>query len=162
VARFNRRTRSFTWNGRARNARRITSGRYFVRFRMPTGPGRRDVRRVTLERSATRFRSRPPFYGRSSCGLLTSYKLSSAVFGGRQGRRLGIAFRLSRAARVTVTVRRGTSTIVRRFRARTYRARRTHRLVLPARGRRRGDYRVTLRATRGTRRAGQTLVARRL
>jgi hypothetical protein len=161
VARFTRRTRSFTWNGRARNAKRLTDGRFFVRFLMPMGAGRRDVRRVTLARSGGRFRSRPPFYARSSCGLVTSYKLSSAVFGGRQGRRLGIAFRLSRAARVSVVVRRG-SRVVRRFRTRSYRSRRTHRLVMSSRGLARGDYRVTLRAVRGARRGGQTLVARRL
>jgi hypothetical protein len=161
VARFNGKTRSFTWNGRPREAKRVTDGRYFVRFRMPTGAGRRDIRRVTLVRSGGRFRSRPPFYGRNSCGLLTSYKLSSAVFGGLQRRRLGIAFRLSRSARVSVVVRRG-SRVVRRYRTRTYRGERTHRLVLSARGLRRGDYRITLRARGGARRAAQRLVARRL
>jgi hypothetical protein len=158
VARFTRRSRAFTWNGRARNARRLTDGGYFVRFRMPQGAGRRDIRRVTLSRRNGRFRARPAFYGRSSCGLVTSYKLSSAVFGGRQGRRLGIAFRLSRAATVTVAVTRGGTRTIRTFRARRYAAGRTHRLSLRAAGLAPGDYRVTLRA--GALR--QTLVARRL
>ena len=70
-----------------------------------------------------RFRVRPPFYGRSSCGLVTSYKLSSAVFGGRQGRRLGIAFRLSRRATVRLDGHARGARTVRRFRARGLRAR---------------------------------------
>ena len=158
VARFTRKTRAFTWKGRARNAKRLTDGGYFVRFRMPQGAGRRDVRRITLSRRNGRFRPRPAFYGRSSCGLVTSYKLSSAVFGGRQGRRLGIAFRLSRRATVRVAITRGGTRTVRTFRARSYAPDRTHRLSLPAAGLRRGDYRVTLRAGA----VRQTLVARRL
>ena len=56
VARFTRKTRAFTWKGRARNAKRLTDGGYFVRFRMPQGAGRRDVRRITLSRRNGRFR----------------------------------------------------------------------------------------------------------
>ena len=85
VARFPRRTRAFTWNGRARNAKRVTPGHYFVRFRMPQGAGRLDQRRVAVVRTGRGFRSARPFYGRSSCALVTSYKLRSAVFGGLQG-----------------------------------------------------------------------------
>ena len=158
VARFTRKTRGFTWNGRPRNAKRLTNGGYFVRFRMPQGAGRLDVRRITVSRRGGRFRPRPAFYGRNSCGLVTSYKLSSAVFGGLQRRRLGIAFRLSRAATVRVAVTRGGTRTVRSFRARRYAADRTHRLSVRPAGLRRGDYRVTLRA--GSVR--QTLVARRL
>lgn len=157
VARFVRRTGSFTWTGEPRTGKRLTDGGYFVRFRMPAGAGRRDVRRVTLARSGGRFGTRPPFYGRSSCGLVTSYKLSSAVFGGRQGRRLGIAFRLSRRSTVRVTVTSGGRTI-RAFRARRYPGGRTLRLSMRATGLPRGDYRVTLRA--GS--VQQTLVAQRL
>ena len=124
VARFTKRTSAFTWTGRARGGRRLTNGQYFVRYRMPTGAGRGDVRRVTLLRAGSRFRKRPPFYGRNSCGLVTSYKLSSSAFGGVQSRRLGIAFRVSAPAQATVTVRRG-SKVIRRFAERTYTARRT-------------------------------------
>jgi len=119
------------------------------------------VRRVTLLRAGSRFRARPAFYGRNSCGLVTSYKLGSSVFGGAQGRRLGIAFRVSAPARATVTVRRGAK-LIRRFAARSYASGRTHRLSLPARGLRKGDYRVTLEARRGSNLARETLVARRL
>jgi hypothetical protein len=153
VAHFVGRSRSFTWKG----GKRLSDGGYFVRFRMPQGAGRRDVRRVALARRNGRFRARPPFYGRASCGLVTSYKLSSAVFGGRQGRRLGIAFRLSRAARLRVAITRA-GRAVRSFRTRTYAPDRTHRLSLRAAGLAPGDYRVTLIAGE----TRQTLVARRL
>ena len=69
---------------------------------------------------------------------MTSYKLSSAVFGGRQGRRLGIAFRLSRRATVRVAITRGGTRTVRTFRARRYAPDRTHRLSLRSAGLRRG------------------------
>ena len=48
VARFTRKTRAFTWNGPGAQRQRLTDGGYFVRFRMPQGAGRRDVRRITL------------------------------------------------------------------------------------------------------------------
>jgi len=67
-----------------------------------------DVFRAALRRAGGRFATRPAFYRRASCGLLTSYKLSSAAFGGRGGNRLGIAFRLGQRARVQVSVLRGT------------------------------------------------------
>ena len=161
VARFRDRTSGFTWTGRSLPGRALNNGQYFVRFRMPTGAGRGDVRRITVARSGGLFRARPPFYGRNSCGLVTSYKLSSSVFGGAQGRRLGIAFRVSVPVRATVTVRRG-ARVIRRFAARDYAAARTHRLSLAAGGLPLGDYRVTLEARRGTTVARQALVARRL
>ena len=136
-------------------------GLYFARFRMSTPSGITDWRRTALRRRDGRFRQRPAFYRRASCGLLTSYKLSSAAFGGRRTEPLGIAFRVRRPARVSVTVLRGRR-VVRRFATTTRAARRTHRLSLPSSQLRRGDYRVRVRAVRGARRVTAVLVARRL
>jgi hypothetical protein len=136
-------------------------GLYFARFRIRSANGRTDYRRTALRLQDGRFSSRPAFYRRASCGLLTSYKLSSAAFGGRAGRGLGIAFRLLRRARVQVTVLRG-ARVVRSFPAGRFRADRVKRLRLGAAGLERGDYRVRLRAVRGQRRVTAVLVARRL
>jgi hypothetical protein len=157
VQRFRGRSRSFTW----RPGRRLGSGLYFARFRMRTPAGRTDTRRTALRHRGRRFAGRPAFYRRASCGLLTSYKLSSAAFGGRATRSLGIAFRLGQRARVQVTVLRGRR-VVRRFAARTYRADQGVRLRIGAAELRRGDHRVRLRAVAGSTRVTAVLVARRL
>ena len=157
VKRFRGKKRSFTFNSRGR----LGDGLYFARFRMPTPSGRADFRRTALRVRNGRFAKRPQFYRRASCGLLTSYKLSSAAFGGPQNKRLGIAFRVLRKARVSATVRRG-GKVVKRFKARSYKADRVKRLFMGARGRARGDYKVRLTVRRGSRRVVSVLTARRL
>jgi extracellular elastinolytic metalloproteinase len=166
VARFTGRTRSFSWNGRGQDKKKVRDGQYFARFRMETSAGRPDVRRSTLRRRDGRFSRRPAFYRRASCGLLTSFKLGSSAFGGTRDRGLGISFRLLRRARVTLTVLRG-SKVVKRYKTRSYRANRVKRLRFGARllrrgELRRGDYRFRIRAVRGSRRVTAVLVARRL
>ncbi|HEV2757003.1 MAG TPA: PKD domain-containing protein, partial [Actinomycetota bacterium] len=89
VARFAGRTRSFAWNGRSR--RRLTNGFYFARFMTGTAEDH-DIRRVTLQRSKGRFRIVRPHYRRSTCGVLRTFKLSSPAFGGRNRKRLGVAY----------------------------------------------------------------------
>jgi hypothetical protein len=141
VARFRGRSGSFVWRGRGR---RVGDGVYLVRFTKRLGGGRVDVRRLVLERRRGRWRRLPDYYRRVSCGRLSSFKLSRPVFGGTTRRPLGIAFRLSTRARVSVVVMRG-GKVVKRFGTSTRAARRTHRLRLPAKGLRRGAYRVVLR-----------------
>ncbi len=101
VAHFGARRRGVRWNGRG-----ATDGLFSARFVDGAAGGLRDVRRVALVRRGGRFARRPAFYRRASCGPLSSFKLERPAFGGRRNRSLGIAFRLSRAARVTVVVRR--------------------------------------------------------
>ena len=120
-------------------------GFYVARFTMTLPGGRRDVRRIALRREDGAWRVAGAYYRRQSCGLLTSFKLSSPVFGGRRDRAEGIAYRLGAPARVTVTVRRG-ARVVRRYAARDQRAHRTVRLRLSAEGLAPGSYRVELRA----------------
>jgi hypothetical protein len=163
VARFTRRTRSLTWDGRAnRPGRRVRDGYLLVRYRMALPGGGTDVRRVVVRRAGGRLSVRPASYRREGCGLLTSFKLERPVFGGRTNGALFAAYRLAARARVTVTVRRG-GRVVRRFPARTREAGRTHRLRIPADGLTRGDHRVTLEAVTGEgRRVTATLTAARL
>jgi hypothetical protein len=117
VARYANRSAGFTWDGKAnRPGRTVTDGYYFVRYRMALRGGRVDVRRTTLRRVGGRFSLRPSFYRRDTCGILRSYKLTRPVFGGRTNREVGVAYRLNRAARVSVTVTRGTK-VVKRFAA---------------------------------------------
>jgi hypothetical protein len=161
VARYTNRTRSFVWNGRANRAgRKVTDGYYFVRYRIAANGGT-DVRRVTLRRVGGRFSRRPDFYRRGSCALLTSYKLIRPVFGGPTKRPLGISYRVASAARVSVTVTRGSRT-VKRFTTTSAKAERTYRLTLGTRGLATGDYRVTLRATRAGKTTRAVLTSRKL
>ena len=157
VARFTNRTSSFTWNGRAtQKGRSVTDGYYFVRYRLGT-----DTRRITLRRSNGRFTRVGDFYRRASCDLVPSYKLTRPVFGGTAVRSLGITYRTTKRARVTITVLRG-SRVVKNFGTRTVAANRTTRLSLPARGLARGDYKVRLVARAGSETVTSTLVSRRL
>lgn len=151
VARFRNRPRSFRWDGRAnRPGRRVVDGYYFARFRT-----RGDTRRVTLRREEGRFRVRRGFYRRAACDLVRSFKLQRPVF----SRELGISYRLSAPARVTVVVRRA-GKVVKRFAARRSPGSRTVRLRV--RGARRGDYTVRLVAEGEGSRVVSTLVSRRL
>jgi hypothetical protein len=163
VARYRNLDHSLNWSGVAnRPGRKVTDGYYFVRYRMTLGNGIVDTRRVTLRRVRGHFTKRPSFYRRASCGLLSSYKLERPVFGGRTSRAVGIAYRLGRAARVRLTVLRGTRA-VRRFATVSRRAHRTYRLRFDAAGRPIGDYKVRLTAVDAAGRSvTATLTTRRL
>jgi len=158
VARFTRRSRSFTWSGRGR---RIGDGVYSVRMTIPTGGRTTDVRRIVLERVRGRFRARPAAYRRASCGALSSFKLDLPVFGGSKRRSLGVSYRLGSAARVRVTVLRG-NRVVRRYLTRSRLAGRTYRQSVLSRKLRRGTYRVRIVVTRPGASTTSTLTAKRL
>jgi hypothetical protein len=162
VARFENARRSFTWNGRAnRRGRTVRDGIFMVRFRLRESSGLVDTRRLDRERRGGRWSNRPAHYGREGCTLLRSYKLERPVFGGTNRRSLGIAYRVLEESRVTVTVKRG-SKVVKRYRAATRGPGRAHRLRLSQKGRPRGDYKVTVRATRNGRSQSRTLTSRKL
>ncbi|MEO8687950.1 MAG: glucodextranase DOMON-like domain-containing protein [Solirubrobacteraceae bacterium] len=151
VARFTKRTRSFTWK-----ARRAGRGIYTVRLRSGS-----DVREVVLSRRGGRFHRRPAS-SRRRCGTLRSFALGLPVFGGTRGKRLAVSYRLGSARTARVTVLRGTH-VVKRFKARSRRAGRTYRLKLVPRKLKRATYRVRLTLTRrGTKPRRVTLAARRL
>jgi hypothetical protein len=74
-----------------------------------------DVRRITLRRSDGRFRTAPAFHTRNECGILRSFKLGRAVFGGRNRAPLSISYRLNSGAdSVSIAVLDGKK-VVRRF-----------------------------------------------
>lgn len=161
VARFTGRQRSFAWNGRGNRAR-VRDGILFARVRVQVAPGVTDVRRVTLRRRDGRFsRIGRTFYRRRSCGLLSQYKLGSPVFGGRGGRPLRVAFRLSSPAQVSIQVRRG-GEVVKRFATRRRQAHTTFRLRTSAARLARGKHLVRITVRRGGRTVRSTLAARRL
>ncbi len=160
IVRFDDREESFTWNGRKRG-KRVPNGNYVARLRIPVPGAGADVRRFSLRRVGGRFVVQRPFAAQESCGLLRQAALSSNAFGGKRDRALGIRFRPSQAARVTVTVRRG-GEVVKRFGARTYQPGRNGTLSLKSKGLKRGFYAVTLEAQRGQRQATVILRARRV
>jgi hypothetical protein len=144
VARFTKRTGSFTWNGRANiRGRRVVDGYYVAAFQVQTGKSS-DVRRAALLRRGSRFRSLPPFEAKPVCAALAGFGVSRPVFGGSNNRPLGIYYVLHRSSSVTVTVNRG-KRVVKRFRA-TNQAQGVHRLRIPSRGLRAGSYQVILNA----------------
>jgi hypothetical protein len=159
VARFRGKPASFVWSGRGR---RVGDGVYIVRFTKRLASGRVDSRRIVLERRHGKWRRRPDYYRRVSCGRLSSFKLSRPVFGGTTRRRLGIAFRVSAPSRVSLSVLRGRR-VVKRFRTTTRAAHRTHRLRLSPKGLRRGAYRVAIRVRpRGGKPLAASLTSRKL
>jgi hypothetical protein len=158
VVRFTGRTRSFTWKGKSR--RKLRGGTYFARFM--TGPAEdADIRRVTLVRSKGRFQVVKPHYRRSTCGVLRTFKLSSPAFGGKNKRKLGIAYRLAGEGRVGVVVRRGNK-VIRRFRTVNRAGNVVHRLSLRPRGLKRGVYKVTVTVAAEGRTTRSTLHSRKL
>jgi hypothetical protein len=162
VARFAKRTRSFTWPGRAnRRGRRVVDGSYFVRFRMSLGGGRVDDRRIAVTRTHGRFSVAPAFYRRTSCALITSFKLERPVFGGRHNRAVDITYRLRNDARVGVQVLRG-SKVVRTFPTASRKRNVTYRLRLTPEHLKRGRYRARIVVNEGGRTTTATLVTRRI
>jgi len=159
VKSFRSRKRSFTWNGRGRGVR---NGYYVVRFRTGLADGSADLRRVAVRRRGGRFRVRPAFQRTDSCtNLIGSFRLNRPVFGGRQKRALFASFRLNQPADVKLTVTRN-GKVVRTTTRKRYTAGNGRTIRVTPRTRRRGDYRVTISAERGSRTATSTLTTRRL
>ncbi len=162
VARFDGRTGGFTWNGKAnRKGRSVRDGYFVVRFSIGSG-ATRDVRRLVLERRNGRFVRRSSYYRVGTCDALPKFKIERPVFGGRTNRPLNVSFRLQTAAKVTVTVLRG-SRVVKRYGPTQRRAGITQRLRLEAKGLAAGDYRVRISVPRaGAKPLVSSLTARRV
>jgi hypothetical protein len=162
VARFTKRTRSFTWRARGRAAAR--RGYFTVRLRMRLPDGGVDERRTVLERvRGGRFVRRPPSVRRSPCRVFTRFKVHAPVFGGTDRRRLVVHYALARTASTRVDLVRGRRVVRRLAGARRVRAGRLRTLRVAPRGLDRGRYRVRLTIRRaGARAQSVTLAARRL
>lgn len=162
IARFRGKKAAFRWNGKALRGKKVRDGLYSVRYKTRTASGGSEFRRVVLERKNGRFTTRPDHYRRTTCDVLSSFKLERPAFGGPSNRKLGIAFRLASGANVTVSVTKGKRT-VKRFKAVTVGGGRTVRLSMSARGMRRGDYKVRAVVTRsGGEKVSSTLTSKRL
>ncbi len=158
VAHFTDKARSFTWK-----AKGAKPGVYFARYTIRLPNGQRDIRRKVLQRTGGHFLARPDFYRRDTCGLLRSYKLERAVFGGSTKRPLRVAFRLTRAATVKLQVLRGKKVVKTLVRSKRFAAGKTHRASLSAAGLRRADYKVRVTVKRaGRKTVRSTLTTRKL
>lgn len=157
VARFPSRTGAFTWNGAANVAgRRVGDGHLVVRF----GGRGKGSHRVALLRRGGRFLARPTFQRDDPCALLEQSWLSGPSFGGRNRRPIAVGYRLSRDARVTVTLLRG-GKVVRRVGAKARGAGR-HTLKFASGSLRRGTYSVRIDAVAPDATTSSTLAAARL
>ena len=157
VARFPGRRGAFSWNGAANVAGgRVSDGYFVVRF----GGRGKGSHRVALVRRGGRFTARPTFQRSDPCALLEASWLSGPSFGGRNRRPLAVGYRLSRAARVTVTVLRG-GKAVKRFAAKLRPAVRDT-LKFSSRALRRGTYEVRIDASAPDAADSSTLAAARL
>jgi acyl-homoserine-lactone acylase len=143
--------------GKRQRRTRLRDGRYFARFRIRSESGKLDDRYLAFVVRHGRIHRLPGFRRADGCGTIRSFALSHPVFGGRG---LRISYRLRRAGRVSVTVRRGRR-VVKRFRARTRSDGRARSLKLGG-GVPRGTYRVRIVARSGGRRATARLSAVRL
>ncbi|MEJ7786193.1 MAG: hypothetical protein WKF96_15410 [Solirubrobacteraceae bacterium] len=164
VARFGSRTESFSWAAkRSRHGGPVQNGTYFVRFTMDREGSETDVRRVTLRRSNGRFRAAPSFYDRNSCGILRSFKLGRAVYGGRNGAPLSVSYRLNSGVdSVSIVALRGKK-VVRRFTDLSRTPGHTEYLRLPASvGRAGSNLRVRITVRRAGTVVRSTLTSHRL
>lgn len=154
-----RRIRSTT-RGTLRLPSRAASGTYLARVTMDL-PTTDDVRRVVLERKGGTWRARPDAYLRNTCGVLSSFKLDRAVFGGSTGRKLGVSYRLPQGVdKVSIEVLRGRRVVARK---RGGTSARTYRFSVPASIASAGrDVRVRLVVQRAGATVTETLTARRL
>jgi hypothetical protein len=148
-------TAPLTWKPQGRLAR----GDYYAVIEVVQPNNQIDRRTVALTRAGSKFRLGKPFTRTDSCELISLYRLSSPVFGGR--RALGIAFVLTEPGKVTVQVLRGRRT-VRTLRRNVTSANRSTVLRLPAKGLRRGDYAIRITAVAGATKQTGTLFARKL
>jgi beta-glucosidase len=157
VARFPNRSAGFDWNGAANVAgRSVSDGHLVVRF----GGRGTGSHRVALVRRGGRFLARPAFQRSDPCALMEASWLSGPSFGGRKRRPLAIGYRLSRDARVTITVLRGRK-VVGRFAAKSRNAGR-HTVKLSSRKLKRGTYSVRVDAVAPDATMRSTLAAARL
>jgi hypothetical protein len=162
VALFSGKRRPIVWSGKPNiRGRKVTDGYYFARFGLKLG-ALADVDRVALVRRHGRWHVRRDFDYHSTCRIVRQFKLSGPTFGGVKRRPMGISFRLALPAgsSVKVVVTRGKKVIKHTTVKKP--GVKLHRIKIPAKRFKRGDYRVTLTAKIGKRSQKITLVSRRI
>ncbi|HEX6458813.1 MAG TPA: hypothetical protein VF032_07845 [Thermoleophilaceae bacterium] len=156
VATFRNPKRTFTFRGKG-----LPDGWYAVQA-VARAPGTQTATRSdTFHRSHGRFLRRADFYGSTRCGDISSFHLSSPVFGGANGRKLTATYRVSRPAPVSVVLFRGRK-VIRRFRTLHAVPRKTYRLRIAPRGLRKGAYTLRVKLSRPGGGDTRTLLSRRL
>jgi hypothetical protein len=165
VANFDRRTRPVLWNGVANRGRRgpVGPGEYVVSFTMLRNGRLYDNRRLIFRRNAAgRFVRQADAVQRGiACGLVAGVRLDRPVFGGTTNISLSGSYRVSKRARVTITVTRGRR-IIRRLGSVQRAPGRTFHFSLGANRLPRGKYTVRLLGQSGEDQAVIQLPARRL
>jgi hypothetical protein len=158
VGRFHTKRARFDWNGRSnQRSRHTTNGFYFARV---TRPGS-AISRLVLERRNGKWRNRPDFYLRGTCGVLTFAKFERPVFGGTRKLPLRYGYRVGKASTVRAQIWKGKK-LIKTFKPRKAKANHTYRLRHGLKGLGKGPYQLTLRVTRGKQRVVATLVSRRI
>jgi len=142
-------------------ARGLADGWYAVQASTHVAGAGTAVRSDTFHLVHGRFHRRADFYGRAGCSDLSSFHLSSPVFGGPAKRSLVASYRVGRAGSVTIVLFRGRK-VVRRFRTVRASPGRTYRLRIRPAGLASAAY--TVRATLHRPGGGvtRTLLSRRL
>jgi hypothetical protein len=140
---------------------RLADGWYAVQARSGGSGVAPSVRSNTFHLFDGSFHRRADFFGRSGCGDIRSFHLSSPVFGGTAGAPLQIDYRTGRAGSITLTLLNGRKRI-KRLAARNVTAARTYRLRLSPKGLRPGVYTLRLSLAGAGGSLVRTLVSRRL
>jgi len=143
VRSFGSRRGSFNWRG----SKKLGPGYFFAKVRVRSSAKTVDERRFPLVLKHGRFHRVHQYYGRATCKLLRLVRLSGPAFGGGGRSPLKVRFATLRSGRATITVRRA-GRLVKRFKV-SWKGRRNVLRKLPARGHRRGLYKVTVRAGNG-------------
>jgi hypothetical protein len=162
VALFTKKSKSFTWNGKAnRKGRRVVDGIYFVRYTMKV-KGRNDTRRVAVQRTKGRWKLLPAFDSHDQCAVLADAKSERPVYGGTRSRALLTSFRVGpNPAVVSVAVMRGKRTL-RKVRPKAVAAGKLYRLSFSAKTLKKGTYKFVVTGNAGGKKVTRTVTARRL
>jgi photosystem II stability/assembly factor-like uncharacterized protein len=156
VASFRGPRHPFTFAGKG-----LPDGWYAIQAAAHMPGAQTVVRSDTFHRIHGKFLRRADFYGRAHCGDLSSFHLSSPVFGGPTGRTLTVSYRAGRPGNVSVVLFKGRK-VIRRFRTVHAVPGKTYRLRIAPRGLAVGAYTVRVKLSRPGGGDTRTLLSRRL
>jgi hypothetical protein len=143
------------------SAKHLRNGWYAVQA-SASAPGVTTITRSdTFHVAHGKFFRRADFYGRARCGDLSSFHLSSPVFGGTTRRSLTATYRVGRAGNVSIVLFKGRK-VIRRFRTVHAVTGKTYRLRIRPRGLKVGSYTVRAKLSRLGGGDTRTLLSRRL
>jgi hypothetical protein len=145
VARLSAASGEKTWAGKTPGGKAVKNGFYLVRI---TTGGK--TRQLVFQRRGGRFIARPDFQTGSSCKVLRSFQLRSPVFGGRKRVGAAVTFRFTQPmSEVHVDALRGGKKLAKRITRKKVAAGKTYKVTIPARGLKKGLYRIRITGIRG-------------